>query len=158
GQDIHVDVRKALPRFAGFFDLRWETVNGRPPNFFDPLNPFIDTQLFRETRDGRHVLPLNIYPGLAVRALDLLKCRPTRESINRAILRWDADELENAAADAGIVLAKVRTFEEFRREAQYTDVLAGMPLINVQRIGDSYPVPFWQDGTSPLDGIRALGM
>ena len=27
GQDIAVDVRKALRRFAGFFDLKWETVN-----------------------------------------------------------------------------------------------------------------------------------
>ena len=31
GQDIAVDVRKALRRFAGFFDLKWETINGRPP-------------------------------------------------------------------------------------------------------------------------------
>src|SRR5215475_11286311 len=27
GQDIHVDVRKALRRFYGFFDLKWETIN-----------------------------------------------------------------------------------------------------------------------------------
>src|SRR5215475_9611223 len=27
GQDIAVDVRKALRRFAGFFDLKWETIN-----------------------------------------------------------------------------------------------------------------------------------
>jgi hypothetical protein len=32
GQDIHVDVRKALQRFAGFFDLKWELINGRPPS------------------------------------------------------------------------------------------------------------------------------
>jgi hypothetical protein len=29
GQDISVDVRKALRRFAGFFEGKWETVNGR---------------------------------------------------------------------------------------------------------------------------------
>jgi hypothetical protein len=33
GQDIHVDVRKALRRFAAFFDLKWELINGRPPSF-----------------------------------------------------------------------------------------------------------------------------
>ena len=32
GQDILVDVRKALRRFAGFFEEKWETVNGRPPS------------------------------------------------------------------------------------------------------------------------------
>jgi hypothetical protein len=31
GQDIAVDVRKALRRFCGFFDRKWETINGRPP-------------------------------------------------------------------------------------------------------------------------------
>src|SRR5262245_50369686 len=31
GQDISLEVRKALRRFAGFFDLKWETINGRPP-------------------------------------------------------------------------------------------------------------------------------
>ena len=31
GQDISVDARKALRRFYGFFDGKWETINGRPP-------------------------------------------------------------------------------------------------------------------------------
>src|SRR5438034_10047500 len=30
GQDISVDVRKALRRFAGFFEGNWESINGRP--------------------------------------------------------------------------------------------------------------------------------
>ena len=33
-----------------------------------------------------------------------------------------------------------------------------MPLITVEKIGESEPVPFAKDGTNPLDGIRALGM
>jgi hypothetical protein len=32
GQNISVDVRKALRRFCGFFEGKWETVNGRPPS------------------------------------------------------------------------------------------------------------------------------
>ena len=31
-QNISVDVRKALRRFCGFFEGKWETVNGRPPS------------------------------------------------------------------------------------------------------------------------------
>jgi CoA-transferase family III len=150
-QDIEVDVRKALRRFCGFFDLKWETINGRPP--------VLDVDiLFRETRDGRHVVPLNIYPRLAARELSLLRCDPSPESVRNAILQWRADDLENAAAEVGIVLAKVRTFEEFRKELQYTEVLSRMSLISVEKIGDSEPIPFAKDGTSPLDGIRALGM
>jgi len=33
GQDIHVDVRKALRRFAPFFEREWERVNGHPSSF-----------------------------------------------------------------------------------------------------------------------------
>jgi crotonobetainyl-CoA:carnitine CoA-transferase CaiB-like acyl-CoA transferase len=159
GQDIAVDVRKALRRFAGFFDLKWETINGRPPALLgDPLNPFFELPLFRETKDGRHIVALNIYPKLAARTLELLKSSASAEAVQKAIRQWSADDLENAAADAGVVMAKVRTFDEFRKEPQYTDVLSRMPLISVEKIGDSEPIPFKNDAKSPLDGVRALGM
>jgi crotonobetainyl-CoA:carnitine CoA-transferase CaiB-like acyl-CoA transferase len=159
GQDIAVDVRKALRRFCGFFEGKWETVNGRPPAAFeDPLNPFITSNLFYETRDKRHVVAINIYPKLAARALSLLKCGASADSVRNAILQLRADDFENAAAEAGLPMIKVRTFEEFQKERQYTEVLSRMPLIKVEKIGESEPIPFNKDGKSPLDGIRALGM
>src|SRR6516164_9061910 len=88
GQDIEVDVRKALRRFCGFFDRKWETINGRPPLALDPTNPFQHLPLFRETRDGRYVVALNIYPKLSFSALNLLRCGPSVESVNNAILQW----------------------------------------------------------------------
>ncbi|OKO85108.1 CoA transferase [Bradyrhizobium sp. AS23.2] len=158
GQDIEVDVRKALRRFSGFFDRKWETINGRPPALTDPINPFLEMPLFRETRDGRHIVALNIYPKSGSRALNFLRCGVSVESLNNAILQWKADELENAASEAGLVFAKVRTFDEFRKEVQYTDFLSRMPLISVEKIGESQPIPFKKNGKSPLDGIRAFGM
>src|SRR5215831_19750146 len=55
-------------------------------------------------------------------------------------------------------MAKVRTFKEFRKEQQYTDVLSRMPLITLEKIGNSEPIPFAKDPKNPLDGIRAFGM
>ena len=159
GQDIAVDVRKALRRFCGFFDQKWETINGRPPAILgDPLNPFSALPLLYETQDGRHVVPLNLYPKLAARTLSLLKCGASNEAVQSAIRQWRADDLENAGAEAGVVMAKVRTFEEFRKEPQYAEVLSRMPLITVEKIGDSEPIPFKRDAKSPLDGIRVFGM
>ena len=161
GQDISVDVRKALRRFCGFFDGKWETINDRPPSPGGyAVSPFLKMAdaFFRETRDGRHVVALDIYPQLLVRTLDFLRCSPSTESINNAILKWDAAELEQAAAAEGLVLAMVRTNEEFRREAQYEQVLSKMPLITVEKIGESDPVPLKASGNLPLDGIRAFGM
>jgi hypothetical protein len=161
GQDISIDVRKALRRFCGFFEGKWETINGRPPTPGGyAVSPFLNMEsFFRETRDGRHVLALDIYPQILVRTLNFLGCSPNQESINSAIRKWDAVELENAAAAEGLVLAMVRTNEEFRREPQYADVLSKMPLITVEKIGESEPIPLKANGDNlPLAGIRALGM
>jgi len=159
GQDIHVDVRKAFRRFSGFFEGKWETINGRGPTmgaYQD--NPFWEIPLFRKTRDGRHVVALNVYPRLQARALNFLRAIDSNESVNNAILQWRADELETAGQEAGLVFAKVRTYEEFLREPQYTEVLSQMPLITVEKIGESEPVPFKRGAKTPLEGIRALGM
>src|SRR6202030_683588 len=123
GQDISVDVRKALLRFYGFFEGKWETVNGRPPSAWGYADtPFFKQPMLRETRDGRHVLAMDFYPKLRARMLNLLRCSESTESINNAILQWRADELEMAAAEQGLVLGKVRSNEEFRRELQYSEV------------------------------------
>ena len=161
GQNISVDVRKALRRFCGFFEEKWETINGRPPSPGGyAVSPFLNMEsFFRETRDGRHVLALDIYPQLLVNTLNFLDCSPSQESINNAIRKWDAVALEDAAAEKGLVLAMVRTNDEFRREPQYTDVLSQMPLITVEKIGDSDAVSLKANGDNlPLAGIRALGM
>jgi len=158
-QDIMIDARKAMRRFSGFFEGRWETINGRPPSLkWNATNPFFAQPFFRPTRDGRHVVALNIYPGLHSKALNLLKCSDNPGSLNAAIARWTADDLEQAAAEAGIVIAKVRSLPEFMAEVQYRDVLAEMPLISVEKIGACDPVPFPAGAAMPLDGIRALGM
>ena len=157
-QDIHVDVRKALRRFCGFFEGKWETINGRSPLMLPRDNPFFELPIFRKTRDGRHVVSLNIYPGLQARALNFLRCSNSTESIGNAILQWRADELEAAAAEAGLVFGMVRTNEEFRKELQYTEVLSRMPLITLEKIGESEPVPLKRGAKSPLEGLRALGL
>jgi crotonobetainyl-CoA:carnitine CoA-transferase CaiB-like acyl-CoA transferase len=159
GQDISVDVRKALRRFCGFNERKWQTINGRPPapgGFAG--SPFLKDPFFRQTRDGRHVVAINFYPQLRARTLNLLRCSESTESIGNAILQWRAEELEEAAAEAGVVVAMVRTNQELRREIQYTEVLAKLPLITLEKIGDSEPVALGGRGKLPLEGIRAFGM
>ena len=159
GQDIHVDVRKAYRRFSGFFEGIWETVNGRSPAM-GPFenNPFLKMPFFRETRDGRHVVTLNFYPESHQRALNFFHCSDSVESLQNSILQWRADDLETAAAEEGLILAKVRSYEELCAEQQYTTVLSRMPLISVEKIAESEPVLFKPNPKAPLDGIRALGM
>ena len=89
GQDISLDVRKALRRFCGFFEGKWETINGRPPSAWGYAgSPFFKLPYLRETRDGRHVMALDFYPKLRARTLNFLRCSESSESIDNAILQW----------------------------------------------------------------------
>src|SRR6201993_2599046 len=83
GQDISVDVRKALRRFCGFFEGKWETINSRAPSpggfAFSPEFTDMEHHFFRKTRDGRHVVSLNFYPGLRARTLNFLGSSESNE-------------------------------------------------------------------------------
>jgi hypothetical protein len=52
----------------------------------------------------------------------------------------------------------LRTPEELIREQHFADGLASLPLVEITKIGDCEPEPFGSGGTSPLAGVRALGM
>jgi len=72
GHSCHV--RKALRRFSGFFEGKWETINGRSPLLLPRDNPFFELPLFRKTRDGRHVVFSTFTPGCRRRSLNFLRC------------------------------------------------------------------------------------
>ena len=157
GQDLHLDIRKAPRRLCPFFERRWELLNGyHPRNTADPNNPFM--RGFFETRDERWVLPFNLYPRLRASALQLLRSSEDPQQIAQAIKTWDAAELEAVGSQRGIVMPMLRSIEEFMQEPQYLDHLAHLPLIEIEKIGESDPIPFRPDARSPLDGIRALGL
>lgn len=159
GQDISVDLRTALRRFCGFAERKWETINGRAPTRGSfAASPFLNPPWFNETRDGRYAVAIDFYPGIRARTLNLLGCSESSESIASAIRQWASSDLEDAAAEAGVPMAIVRTNEELRKEAQYTDALSKTPLITVEKIGESEAIPLQRRGELPLSGIRALGM
>jgi hypothetical protein len=93
----------------------------------------VQPDLLTETLQSKLRNPEHTYPRLAAGALDLLKCDDSVESVQNAIRQWNADDLEKAGSETGLVFAKVRTFEEFSQEAQYTDVLSRVPLIKVEK-------------------------
>src|ERR1700751_836879 len=54
GQDINGDLRKAFRRFSGFYDVVWETVNGRPPasGFFEQIPSSSFLRSMKRAMDG----------------------------------------------------------------------------------------------------------
>lgn len=159
GQDITIDLRTAVRRFSPFHEKKWELLNGYPPgNPADPRNPY-DFYLY-QCADGRWVMPLNPYPYLKDGIRNLLQCTDTIESVTEAIKKWNAPELEEAAAKVGVVMPMVRTVEEFINEPQYK-FLMEHPLIEIEKISDGKPEPlpkFSPNCSMPLEGLKALGM
>jgi crotonobetainyl-CoA:carnitine CoA-transferase CaiB-like acyl-CoA transferase len=157
GQDIIIDLRKAPHRLCPFYDRKWEKLNGYPPrNPADPETPF--SLAFYETRDRRWVMPLNLYPRLKTATLRLLGCADDPKAVALAIRQWDAAELEAAGAKAGVVMPMIRSAEEFLTERHYLDALQDLPLVEIEKIGESEPVPFTARPSAPLSGVRALGL
>jgi crotonobetainyl-CoA:carnitine CoA-transferase CaiB-like acyl-CoA transferase len=157
GQDVHVDLRRSPHRLCPFYDRTWERLGRYPVTSSLERGNAMAFSFFR-CADGRWVMPQNMYPGLRRRAQELLGVPLTRERVASAIAEWDAAELEEAAAAAGVVMPVLRTVPEFLAEPQYRDNLADLPLIELTKVGDAPPTPLPEAGEQPFSGLRALGM
>jgi len=110
-----------------------------------------------QTKDGRSVTITGIYPHLYERALNLLHASPYRDSLTTGIKQWNAEDLDQAMGEARVIGGIHRTAKEWAHhpEGQY---LAKTPLIDIQKIGDSDPVPFTSGPNQPLAGIKTLAL
>ncbi len=97
----------------------------------------------------------------ALRLLGLDPHTATRDAAQAAMKRWSAAAFEQAAADAGLVAAMVRSFDEWDQHPQ-GQVLAAQPLLTFERIGDAPPLvlPALAPGAGerPLVGLRVLDL
>ncbi len=82
-----------------------------------------------------------------------------RDAVAQALRRWRATDFESAAADAGLVVAAVRSFEQWDAHPQGR-ALAGVPPLTVQALEGPAAAPRrWPAGGSdarPLAGLRVL--
>ena len=74
-----------------------------------------------------------------------------------AVKKWNADELDEAVADAGMILGVHRTAEEWSAHPGRV-YLANKPLIEIVKVGDADPLPYEDSPEQPLSGIKALSL
>jgi len=158
GQDLTLDLRKAIHGINPMYKFN-PTINGYPyqlPYWINPdyqLDNPMGFDLYR-TKDGRFFLPTGAYPGLLNNMCSFLRCGPDHDQIAEAVSKWNSEELDEAAAEAGLVFAVVRTPEEWAAHPQGKQ-LADRPLVEIVKIGDSDPEPF-TPAARPLSGLRVL--
>jgi crotonobetainyl-CoA:carnitine CoA-transferase CaiB-like acyl-CoA transferase len=108
------------------------------------------------TKDGRWFLPHFGIQHLKERVLGVLKCEATPEQVAKTLLQWNAQELEDAIAEVNACGGMIRTNEEWLAHPQ-GQTLAAQPVVEIEKIGDSDPEPFPEDGPA-LSGIRVLDL
>lgn len=108
------------------------------------------------TKDGRWSYLHCNFPNHRAAALSVLGVREDREAVARAVLNWNAADLEEAIIAAKGAGGMVRTQAEWARHPQAA-AIAELPLMEIVRIGDSPPEPL-PSGNRPLSGIRVLDL
>lgn len=152
-QVITVDMRHAAQessnylRIDGVVPALWDKLSGLYPCGEDAQRGWVRIHAnFRHHREG---------------ALRLLGCTigdaSTRDDVTAALRGWNAEDFEQTAADANLVVAAVRRFDPWDQHSQGRAV-AGLPLMSIEKIGEAPPRPLPALGSAsrPLAGVRWL--
>lgn len=105
--------------------------------------------------DGRWVRLHTNFPHHRAGVLRLLGCEGTRAAVGEALRRWEGFAFEQAAAEAGMCVAAMRSFAEWDAHPQ-GQAVAGLPPVRLERIGAAPPTPLPPLAARPLQGIRVL--
>ena len=126
-------------------------VNGKVPDeYHDDI-----AGLYR-CGDGRWVRLHTNLPHHCSGLLSLLDCDHNREAVQHTLEGWEAIKLEDAAAEAGLVVTACRWFAEWDAHPQGQTV-AHLPLFTMERIGDAPAEPLGA-AERPLSGIKVLDL
>ncbi len=97
-----------------------------------------DLSGYYDTSDGGHIQFHCNFPHHAAGIVAELGCEPERASVQAAVLRRDAGELESVLIQQGLISARLRTLDEWS-EHPHAAATSALPVISVERIGDGRP-------------------
>src|SRR5215472_5668730 len=108
------------------------------------------------TKDGRWSYLHCNFPNHRAAALSVLGVPEDRDAVARAVLNWNAADLEEAIIAAKGAGGMARTKAEWAQHPQAA-AIAALPLMEIVRIGDSSPEAL-PAGDRPLSGVRVLDL
>jgi crotonobetainyl-CoA:carnitine CoA-transferase CaiB-like acyl-CoA transferase len=97
-----------------------------------------DLSGYYRTADGRFLQFHCNFPHHAAGVVARLRCEPTRESVQAAVLEWDPLELEAALVADGMIAAYLRTMDEWSAHP-HAAATAALPVVSVEQVDDAPP-------------------
>ncbi|QIL83736.1 CoA transferase [Diaphorobacter sp. HDW4A] len=155
-QQVSVDVQHALAETTGFF-----TLDGERPSIWAAISGLYacGAEIGRPGHVRIHANFAHHRDG-ALRLLGLPEGEgTTRAQVQEALGHWDAIDFETRATQAGLVVAAVRSAQQWQASAMRA-AIAEQPLVGITRIGDAAPRA-WPAKTvdeRPLAGLRVLDL
>lgn len=147
-QTVSLDMRHAAVEFRS---ERYARIAGQPPA---PLWDKI-AGVYR-TGDHRWVRLHTNFPHHRDGILQLLQCAYEREAVQAALLKWEAECFETAAAGAKMAATMMRSPAEWAAHPQ-GQAVATLPLLEITRIGEAPPRRLPR-AERPLSGVRVLDL
>lgn len=151
-QQVRVDMAHASIECTGWFSL-----DGHAPDLWDAFSG-----LYRAS-DGFVRIHANFahHRDGALRLLGLDPAQATKADAQAALLAWKAQDFEDTAAAAGLVVTALRSFAQWDATPQ-GQAVAAQPLFTIERIGDApapaLALPPLRDLQAPLAGVRVLDL
>jgi crotonobetainyl-CoA:carnitine CoA-transferase CaiB-like acyl-CoA transferase len=108
------------------------------------------------TKDGRWSYLHCNFPNHRAAALSVLGVAEDRDAVAKAVLNWNALDLEEAIIAAKGAGGMVRTHAEWAQHPQAA-AIGSLPVMEIVRVGDAPPEPL-PAGNRPLSGIRVLDL
>lgn len=147
-QSVSVDMRHAA---AEFRSERYLRVDGGPaPELWDSI-----AGTYR-CGGGRWVRLHTNFPHHRDGVLAILGCAGEREAVAEALKGWKAEDFEQKAAGAKLVVTAMRSFAEWDAHPQ-GQAVAALPLMSLEKIGEAPPLSL-PSGDRPLSGVRVLDL
>ena len=153
-QGVTVSTREAAAGLSGYAFQRFEDPERQPTMHRGVAHEILG---FTPTRDERWVFLHPSFPPSQAKLMALLGNPEDRAAVIAAAANWNAQDLEDAIAEAGICGAVVRSAEEWDASEQGR-ILAGLPVVEVIKIADSPAEPFKPAPAAPLSGVRVMDL
>ena len=148
-QSLRVDMRHAAVEFRS---ERYMRLADKPPEpTWDKIAGVYDTG------DGRKVRLHTNFPHHRDGILKLLGVAYDREAVAGALRQWQAEPFEAAVAEAGLVATMLRAPAEWAEHPQGRAV-AGLPLFEIEKIGEAPARALPRHPERPLAGVRVLDL